>query len=69
MMLVGSYHDEITLRYAQIGDHTKSSTAVFSDLEEFATPFQVVDAVDRFIVAHADDGAQREHAEVKGFER
>ena len=57
-MPVGSYHDEITLRYAQIGDHTKSSTAVFGDLEEFATPFQVLYAIDWFIIAHTNDGTQ-----------
>ena len=68
-MLAALYHDKITLRYAQVGDHSKSSTAIFGDLEESATPFQIVDAVDWFIIANANDGAQREHAEVKGFER
>lgn len=63
-----SYHDEIALCYAQIGDHSKSSTAVFGDLEEFATPFQIVDAIYRLIITHTHNGAQGEYAEVQSFE-
>jgi hypothetical protein len=55
-MLAALYHDKITLRYAQIGNHSKSSTAVFGDLEEFATPFQVVDAVNWLVIPNANNG-------------
>jgi hypothetical protein len=68
-MTVISYHNEITLCYAQIGDHSKSGTAVFGDLEELATPFQVVNAINRLVIAHANNSAQREHAEVQSLER
>ena len=67
--LVDSYHDEIALCYAQICDHPKPSAAVFSDLEEFATPLQIIDAVYRLVISYANNGAQGEYAEVQSFER
>jgi hypothetical protein len=67
--LVRTNHNEVTLCYAQIGDHTEPSTAIFGDLEEFATPFQVVDTVDWFVITHANNGTQGEHTEVKSLER
>ena len=55
VILVNTNHDEITLCYAQISDHAKPSAAVFGDLKEFATPFQVVDAVNRLVITHTNN--------------
>jgi hypothetical protein len=67
--LVGTNHDKVTLCYAQVGYHSKPSTAVFGDLEESATPLQVVDTVNRLIITHANNGAQGEYTKVKSLER